>query len=223
MFTGIVGGLGEIIAAERKNRERRFSIRPLFVMENIEDGESIAVNGVCLSVEEHGGGVFRAYASAETIDRSNLGELTAGAKVNLERALKLGERLGGHIVSGHIDCVATVAVIARQGQSLRIRLTFPPRFGPLVIPKGSISLNGVSLTVNLCGTDFLEVNIIPDSQKRSNICQWRQGDKINMETDIIGKYVQNMLKPRPGRQAASRDFLEMHGFMQGESGYGRDY
>lgn len=211
MFTGIIQGLGEIEAAQRSNQERRLRIRPLFAMNEIEDGESIAVNGVCLSVEKHETGAFSAYASAETITRSTLGNLQAGTKVNLEQALKIGQRLGGHIVSGHIDCVATVASLAKIGQSLRIRLNFPRVFSPQVISKGSVALDGISLTVNDCGAGYLEVNIIPDSQKRTNIYLWRAGTKINMETDIIGKYVQSLLRPWEQGQS-KRDFLAANGF-----------
>lgn len=214
MFTGIIQGLAEITAISRFNQERRLQVKPLFAMANIEDGESIALDGVCLSVENHVDGKFGAYASAETIDHSNLGNLGPGARVNLERALELGQRLGGHIISGHVDCVATVANIVRQGQSLRMRLNFPAQFSQEVVNKGSVALNGISLTVNECGPGFLEVNIIPDSQERSNILQWRPGSRINMETDIIGKYVRNLLKPwSRQRIAINRDFLAQQGFI----------
>ena len=211
MFTGIIQGLGRIMSVNRQGQERRFTIQPLFGMAEIQDGESIAVNGVCLSVESHAGNMFSVYASRETLRRSNLGELEPGSTPNLERALELGERVGGHLVSGHVDCIATVSQIGRAGQSLKMKLEFPPEFGPQVVGKGSVALNGISLTVNECGRDFLEVNVIPDSQKRTNILDWRAGSRINMETDIIGKYVQRMLSPwRTG--ALDREFLARHGF-----------
>lgn len=210
MFTGIIQGLGEVTAVIRLNRERRLTIRPLFKMENVEDGESIAIDGVCLSVEKHDASDFGVYASAETTQRTTLGELRQGARVNLERALELGQRLGGHIISGHVDCMATVAAISRKGQSLALRLTFPAEYSGQVIPRGSIALDGISLTVTNCGKGFLEVNIIPDSQERTNIAQWRSGDRINMETDIIGKYVQSLI--RPWEAGMSREFLAMNGF-----------
>lgn len=211
MFTGIIQGLGVIEEARRFNQERRLRIHPLFAIDDMEDGESIAVNGVCLSVEEHDASSFSAYASAVTLARSALGTLGQGARVNLEQALKLGQRLGGHIVSGHIDCVATVASLARYGQSLRIRVNFPREFSPQIISKGSVALDGISLTVNKCGPGSLEVNIIPDSQKRTNIESWRAGSKINMETDIIGKYVQSLLNPWEQGQLR-RNFLAENGF-----------
>lgn len=212
MFTGIIQGLGRVQAVDRRGQERRFTIEPLFPMLEIQDGESISINGVCLSVEGHSGQVFSAYASRETILRSNLGELGAGSTPNLERALELGERVGGHMVSGHVDCVAEVSSLGRTGESLRIRLQFPAQFAPQVVCKGSVALNGISLTVNACGRDFLEVNIIPESQKRTNIHEWRLGSAINMETDIIGKYVQHMLEPWQKPEGISREFLTRYGF-----------
>lgn len=211
MFTGLVQGLGEIISASRINNERRLAIRPLFPMPDIEDGESIAINGACLSVEKHSGDLFECYASAETLAHTNLGQLAPGDKANLERALEAGQRIGGHIMSGHVDCLATVALIQRAGLSLRVRANFPKEYGAQVISKGSVALDGISLTVNACGPDFLEVNIIPDSRKRTNVQDWRRGSQLNMETDIIGKYVASLLRPWE-RNAISHEFLSSHGF-----------
>lgn len=202
MFTGIIQGLGAVGGMQRQGVDCRISLRPQFRMENIVDGESIAVNGVCLSVERHSGDSFEAFASAETLDRTTLGSLRAGELVNLERAIAVGERLGGHIVSGHVDCVAIVRSLSRSGQSARFRVAFDRRFGPELITKGSVALDGISLTVNDCGPDYLEVNIIPDTQKRTNMQRWRIGTRLNMETDIIGKYVRKMLEPWQGRQEA---------------------
>lgn len=217
LFTGIVAGQGLVTAVERLGAERRFAIRPLFAVGAIVDGESIAVNGACLSVETHKEDLFTAYASGETIDRTNLGLLQVGGKVNLEWALRVGDRLGGHMVSGHIDCLATVEKTGRAGESLALRLGFPEEYGGEVISKGSVALNGISLTVNDCGRNFLEVNVIPDSQKKTNLPEWRRGSLINMETDVIGKYVRHLLQPWRGgeRQGSGIDaaFLASNGFM----------
>lgn len=215
MFTGIIEGLAEVCGIARQKSDCRFCFRPLFAMKDIQDGESISVNGVCLSVEKHEGEIFRAYASAETLGRSNLAALEMGGKVNLERALALGERLGGHMVSGHVDCLATLSAMRRQGQSIVFRFSFPGQYGPEVIEKGSVALDGISLTVNECGADFLEVNVIPDTRKRTNMGQWRPGSKVNMETDLIGKYVVRFLRQtRPGgKSGLDRDFLSRHGFL----------
>ena len=220
MFTGIVQGLGEIKSLERKASEIRMSIVPHFSMENIIDGESIAVDGVCLSVEKHTGNTFFVYVSAQTLDHSNLGELKISSLVNLERALTFGESVGGHLVSGHIDCVAIVKEIKKEAESRKVLVTFPEAYSDLVIDRGSITLNGISLTVTSCGKGFLAVNIIPDSQKRTNMPAWRYGTPLNMETDLIGKYVVNFardwFKDKEGGKkvsALSREFLGRYGFL----------
>lgn len=201
MFTGLIQGQGKIAALQQNGTEARLTIAPQFTLENIVDGESIAVNGACLSVEHHSGNQFVAYASAETLARTTLGKLGVGDMVNLERALALGDRLGGHLVSGHVDAIATVESVQARGQSLVCRLRFPAEFGQQVIAKGSVTLDGISLTINECGKDFLEVNIIPDTQKRTTMRHWKQGVPVNMETDLIGKYVCNMLGPWRGETA----------------------
>lgn len=218
MFTGIVAGQGLVVSVERPGNERRFVIKPLFPTDVIMDGESIAINGACLSVETHTGNTFVVYASRETINRTNLGSLQVGNSVNLEWALKVGDRLGGHLVSGHVDCLAKVENIGRAGESLVLRLSFPAEYAGQVISKGSVALNGISLTVNECGKDFLEVNIIPDSQKRTNLSCWHRGSLINMETDMIGKYVQHLVNPWQPQKRKSGGidaaFLVSNGFIQ---------
>lgn len=205
MFTGIIQGLGDVREVRRQGVDCRLDLRPRFRMENILDGESIAVSGVCLSVEKHDEDGFEAFASAETLGRTTLGGLRPGDSVNLERALALGDRLGGHIVSGHVDCVAIVRSLSRSGQSARFRLAFDRRYAPELIARGSVALDGISLTINDCGPDYLEVNIIPDTQKRTNMHSWRIGTRVNMETDIIGKYVRKLIGPlQSGAGAALR-------------------
>lgn len=211
MFTGIIEGLGTVTGIIPLGQERRFIIQPLYSLPPIQDGDSIAVNGVCLSIEKHDQHNFTVYASAETLTHTNLPTLSHGEGVNLELALAIGQRLGGHIVTGHIDCIAEVLSITDAGESLKLALRFPSRFAPLVIPKGSVALNGISLTINTCGADFLEVNIIPDSQKRTNLSAWRPGSLINMETDIIGKYIRRL--STPWQDDLSIEFLTEHGFI----------
>lgn len=219
MFTGIVQGLGEVVSLERKHSEMRLGFRLQFEMRGITDGESIAINGVCLSVEKHAGQEFMAYASEQTLRHSNLGQLKTGSLVNLERSIAFGERLGGHLVTGHVDCVATVKNIEKASESRLVTVTFPPSFSDAVIDRGSITLDGISLTVTACGSGFLSVNIIPDSQKRTNMRFWRPGGNLNMETDLIGKYVANLARiwfsdqKQETRKDLSRDFLSRHGFI----------
>ncbi len=218
MFTGLVLGMGRVTAMRRQGAETRLSVKALFDLPDIALGESIAVNGVCLTVETFGKNEFSAYASAETMGLTNLGGLAAGSRVNLERALAMGDRLGGHMVSGHVDCVASVEAVTPAGNSNIYRLTYPEEFSALVVPKGSAALDGISLTVNACGPGFLEVNVIPETQRVTTISDWTPGTVVNMETDVIGKYVRRMLGPYLGGDGEtpddnlSEDFLRMHGF-----------
>jgi len=219
MFTGLVMGMGRIEAAENRGTETRFRIRPLFTLPDIELGESIAINGVCLTVETFDAGWFTAYASRETLSVTSLGNLKVGSSVNLERAMAMGDRFGGHIVSGHVDCLAEVAEVRPAGESKIYKFAFASSHGRYVIPKGSITLDGISLTVNNCGPDWLEVNIIPETRKATTISGWTAGTKVNMETDIIGKYVERMVTPwttkndggkqKPG---ITMEYLAKHGF-----------
>lgn len=211
MFTGLIAGTGEIAGTRRGRGEARLMIRTGFELENFEPGESIAVNGACLTAERGGPDWFEAYASAETLSRTNLGQIAQGTHVNLERALRLGDRLGGHLVSGHVDCLARVAEKSGTASSVFMRISFPCEYGAEVISKGSVALNGISLTINDCGRDFLSVNIIPDTQKRTTLPLWRVGDLVNMETDMIGKYVRRLAGPWR-EEGISRDFLLRNGF-----------
>ena len=218
MFTGLIQCVGQILAVENRGTETRMRIQTDQRLRHFIPGESIAVNGVCLTVETFSSSWFSVYASSETMTLTNLKDRGVGASVNLERALAMGDRLGGHMVSGHVDCVATVADIQPAGESLTYRIAFDTKFSPLIIPKGSVALDGISLTVNHCGNGFLEVNIIPATQKETTISRWTKGAQINMETDIIGKYVQSMTRPcnaaadteEPSK--VTMDFLRQHGF-----------
>lgn len=218
MFTGLIEAVGRVVELTPRGGETRIGIEwpapaPQFVL-----GESIAVNGACLTVESFSGAVFQVYASGETMRVTSLRSLKTGSPVNLERALALGDRLGGHMVAGHVDCLARVDSVTPAGESNIYRFTFPADQGQYVVPKGSVALDGVSLTVNECGPDWLTVNLIPESQKKTNASMWKPGAVLNMETDLIGKYVARMLTPwlsgsnesRPS--AITEDFLKKHGF-----------
>lgn len=223
MFTGIINGQGDVLTVKSGMKETWLQIQARYDLAALVIGESIAVNGACLTVESGTNGRFSAYASAETIQCTSLGQLKPGSRVNLERALAVGDRLGGHLVSGHVDCVAQIRAVRQEGESRRIRIGFPEAFGQEVIPKGSVALDGVSLTVNDCGADFLEVNVIPETWRVTTVAAWTPGTVINMETDVIGKYVRQMLRPflsttsdtaqstgQDGR--ISLDFLRENGF-----------
>lgn len=225
MFTGIIHGLGEVLGLKPTAQDIHLHIKALYPLENIQLGESIAVNGVCLTVESFGPHSFSAFASAETLARTSLGSLSTGARVNLERALAVGDRLGGHIVSGHVDCLAHIEKITLISASHRVRVAFPPELHQEIIPKGSVCLDGISLTVNDCGTNFLEINAIPETWNSTTMHGWRQGQRVNLETDVIGKYVRRMVQPYTGTSPApqslapqspatrlSEAFLKEHGF-----------
>lgn len=219
MFTGIITGRGEILSLESRQGEARLSIKADWNIADLQIGESIAVNGACLSVEKGSGNFFSMYASAETMSRTTLGTLRNRSRVNLERALAVGDRLGGHIVSGHVDCVAKVEKVLSIGESRRIRLSFPSAYAQEVVAKGSVALDGISLTINDCGVDFLEVNVIPETWRTTTVSQWTSGSGVNMETDILGKYVRRMLTldtsektPKTEQTRLSREFLSQHGF-----------
>lgn len=216
MFTGIIHGQGEILAIEHRQGQARLTIKACYDLDHIVLGESIAVNGACLSVETCKMRQFTAYASQETMNRTTLGNLRIGGDlVNLERALALGDRLGGHIVSGHVDCIAIVQSIKPLGESRKIRIKFPSNFAPEIIQKGSVALDGISLTINECGSDFLEVNVIPETWKSTTVKYWTSGMSINMETDVLGKYVHHMLTlPMESQgKGLSLNFLHDNGFI----------
>lgn len=221
MFTGIIQGLGEIVSLSPMGKDIRIHIKALYALENIQMGESIAVNGTCLTVETHAPRSFTAFASAETLSCTSLGSLSSASLVNLERALALGDRLGGHMVSGHVDALGTVEAITSIAGSHRVRVSFPEKHQQEIIPKGSVTLDGISLTVNNCGSTFLEVNVIPETWNSTTMRQWQVGRRINVETDIIGKYVCAMLAPWRHKAAAGQvappntlteSFLKEHGF-----------
>lgn len=215
MFTGIIEDIGEILEITPLEQEKRFKIKTSRLKDFVQ-GESIAVNGTCLTVESFSTNYFTAYASKETLNKTNLKFLKPGSLVNLERALTLASRLGGHLVTGHVDCLAKVEEIKKVGASKIFRLSYPEEFSAYIINKGSVALDGISLTVNACGPGFLEVNIIPATQKETTISHWQKGDLINLETDLIGKYVKSFLDTEKTTKNQSSnltvDFLRKHGF-----------
>lgn len=215
MFTGLIEGLGQVAAVRRLGADLRLEIRPLFQLENPVIGESVAVNGTCLTLESVSGGVLTFYASAETLSCSDISLLSPKTLVNLERALALGSRLGGHLVSGHVDTMGTVARMRSAGQSKEITVSFSEEWAKYIIPKGSVALDGISLTVNTCGFDYLTVNVIPETWKVTTIAHWQLGQKINIETDMIGKYILRSRfvdENKPKQSRINEDFLRENGF-----------
>jgi len=202
MFTGIVQELGEVAAIERHGDAARLTIRGS--TQDAGLGESIAVNGVCLTVTEILDGTFTADVMAETLDRSGLGALTEGAPVNLERSVRLSDRLGGHLVQGHVDATGTVISRTPAEHWDQVRISLPPAISRYVVEKGSIAVDGISLTVSALSPpgapegpqSWFEVCLIPETLKRTTLGTRQPGEVVNLEVDVIAKYVERLLSGR---------------------------
>lgn len=187
--------------------------------EGFHTGESIAVDGVCLSVVEVGAGVFEVEMSPETMRRTTLGEAGIGRKVNLERAVRLSDRLGGHLVTGHIDGVGKVRRVERGGHHLEFEIEVPASIARYLVEKGSVAVDGVSLTVNRCAHDRFSLTLIPLTIRETTLGEKVVGDMVNVECDILGKYVEKFLLGRSGNQPSERigvteEYLREHGFIR---------
>jgi len=205
MFTGIVEDVGRVKEIKTRAKEAVFAIQ----VKNIDAGEirlgeSIAVNGACLTVTSVGKNTFTVEASHETLRRTNLSKLKVGSKVNLERSLKLGDRLGGHIVNGHVDGLGKVDSMERRGKSIEIWFSLPKELSRYVVEKGSIAVDGVSLTVNAASGNRFSVNIIPYTQEATIFSELKPGDLVNIECDIIGKYVEKFVSGKNTKKDISQ-------------------
>ncbi len=188
MFTGIVTDLGEIVALENTG-DLRARIRCGYDMGSVEIGASIAHAGVCLTVIATGADWYDVQISAETVSKTNLGGWTVGSRINLERALKVGDELGGHIVSGHVDGVAEITALRDEGESTRFSFRAPEALAKYIAPKGSVALDGASLTVNEVDGCTFGINIIPHTKAVTTFGTARVGDKVNLEIDTLARYV----------------------------------
>jgi riboflavin synthase len=192
MFTGIVTDLGKVRKIEKAG-DTRIEIETSYDMDDVEIGASIACSGPCLTVVEKGPGWFAVEASAETLDKTGVGDWAVDTPVNLERAMRIGDELGGHIVSGHVDAVAVIVEMIPEGDSMRFTFDAPDAFAKYIAPKGSVSLDGVSLTVNEVEGNRFGVNIISHTQGATTFGGRQVGDRINMEIDTIARYVARIL------------------------------
>jgi riboflavin synthase len=194
MFTGLVDDVGVIERVERTPAGRE--LRILSGYAGLTDGESISVNGACLTVRESGAGWFSVAAVVTTLGRTTIGDWTVGRRVNLERAMRLGDRLGGHLVQGHVDDVGMVEEIRRQEDALLVDVRLPPELEPLMVPHGSVAIDGVSLTVNaLPAPGLLQLSLIEFTWMHTTLGELRTGDRVHVEADMVGKYVRQLAAP----------------------------
>lgn len=196
MFTGLVDDIGVIISVRTTAAGREYDVRCRY--EDLRTGESIACDGACLTVRDHGPGWFRVAAVVTTLDRTTIGAWAEGTRLNLERAMALGDRLGGHLVQGHVDGVGEVLAAARRGDAWLIDIRVPPEVDELLVPHGSITVDGVSLTVNaLPAPGVLQVSVIEHTERHTTLGTRRPGDRVHLEADILGKYVRRLLQRPP--------------------------
>ena len=196
MFTGLIEDVGKIAVLRLNKGSAALTVKTILPLRAMPLGASIAVNGACLTVVKKLSGSFTVDVSPETLARTNLEKLKVGSLVNLEQPMRLQERLGGHLVTGHVDGVGTVASIRKQGEFTIFRFRVPPALARLLVSKGSVAVDGISLTVNDCGRDDFSVAIIPFTLRHTNLQGRRVSDKVNIETDLIGKYVHSFLAKR---------------------------
>lgn len=191
MFTGLVQGMGKLVSRSSS----KLVIEPDFILDEPTYGESIAVNGCCLTLENAAGKLLTFHTLEETLRRTNLGKLAVGSRVNLERALRLGDRLGGHIVQGHIDTAGKVVeCIPTADGDFKFTVAFDPEFANLVVVKGGIAIDGVSLTVVEAGNDFFSVRLIPVTLKDTALAARNAGSSVNLEFDVVGRYILRMME-----------------------------
>ena len=195
MFTGLVDDLGVVERVERTEAGRTLRIASRYT--GLAVGESIAVNGACLTVLEHGAGWFSVAAIVTTLGRTTIGDWTAGRPVNLERAMRLGDRLGGHLVQGHVDGVGSVDRVTEQDDARLLDLRVPTEVARVSVPLGSITVDGVSLTVNaIPAPDIIQISLIPFTLQHTTLGERRPGDRVHLEADALGKYVAALLRAR---------------------------
>ncbi|SFF84610.1 riboflavin synthase alpha chain [Halopelagius inordinatus] len=203
MFTGIVEGVGEIVAASEDGGGRRLRIRPEFEIDDLHHGQSIAVSGVCLTVEtfDDEGSWFEVFLAAETVEKTYLGDVREGDAVNLERALPAEGRFDGHLVQGHVDTTTTMAAVERVGDDWWFEFALPEGFGRYVVEKGSVTLDGISLTVADRSDETLAVAVIPTTYDLTTLSSKSVGDPVHVEVDVVAKYVENMVSGYAERMA----------------------
>ena len=212
MFTGIIQAQGTIAAIDKVGGDVRLSVQSAGLpFSSYAVGESIAVNGVCLTATVLRDDGFDTDVSTETLAVTSLGDLVIGSKVNLEPSLSLADRLGGHLVSGHVDCIGTVAGVAKDARSIRITIELAAEFARYVARKGSVCVDGVSLTINAVSGNSFDLNIIPHTAETTTIGEYSAGTAVNIEVDLVARYVERLLAKDAG--GLSMELLKAHGYV----------
>jgi len=213
MFTGLIEEAGEVAGIRRGQHSAVLTIRADRILPGVKTGDSIAVNGVCLTCTSVGSGTFTADVMHETLDRSSLGMLRPGSRVNLERAMPADGRFGGHIVAGHVDGTGRIRSIRRDDNAVWYTISAGPQILRYIVEKGSITVDGISLTVARLLTDAFEVSVIPHTAAVTTLSDRKAGDAVNLENDVIGKYVERLLSYREqGSGGITREMLTKYGF-----------
>lgn len=216
MFTGLIEDLGQVVSLQRGGQQCSLTVATGLPMQELMQGESIAVNGSCLTVTRFGNGLFTADVSPETLEVTTLGTLQRGSSVNLERALRLSDRLGGHLVTGHVDSVAHIVERSRDANAWRFVFQAEnPSAAALLVEKGSVAVDGISLTINTVDATIFSVAIIPHTLDATTLAERQIGEAVNIETDLIGKYVARLLSPdrQPEKTGITTDILAKYGFL----------
>lgn len=222
MFTGIIEGLGTITRINTPGQGQRMAIAADYPLDQTKIGDSIAVNGACLTAVSISGNRFEVDVSPETVSKTTFKTARVGDRVNIERALRLSGRIDGHLVSGHIDGTGTIAGLEKSGNAIIITFQIPERLGPYLIAKGSVAVDGISLTINSCRAERFDVSIIPHTSTLTTLTMKQVGDRVNIETDMIGKYVERFVKRFQGqtqddepadKSSIDMEFLAKSGFL----------
>jgi len=215
MFTGIIEDIGFILSIKKSSGKWEFSVKTVLAKTGIREGDSIAIDGVCLTATTITRDGFIADASLETLKVTTLAEKKTGTRVNIERAMGADGRFGGHFVMGHVDCIGTIVDIKKAGDSVRFSVEIPLDFTRYIVKKGSVAIDGISLTVNEQRHNIFTVNIIPFTTYKTTIGEKNPKDKVNIETDIVGKYIESFLI-NDKNKGVDLDFLFRHGYIRGD-------